>query len=170
MVEITTKFDSYIKNLVRSLEMLWTVKLNDGTVIYSDYDRNGNNDPFSKVLKYCEETGLYPVEVKSLMFGAPETVMFSDPNGLDGLFVVRGVIKDVDINSAENSISYKKLVVGLLNKDEETVEVKKFCWPENEIDSNRETRKLTLENLENMFFKDDKKKNEKKCLLLANNG
>lgn len=166
MVNITTHFDSYIKNLVRKLEMLWTVKLNDGTIIYSDYDRD-DKSPFEKVKEYCHETGLYPVEVKSLMFGAPETVMFSDSNGLDGIFICRGSIKDVDINEANNSISYKKLVVGLLN-DDNTIDVKKFCWPENEMDPNREVRKLTLQNLEAMFFKDGERKNEKKSLLLSN--
>ena len=103
-----------------------------------------------------------------MMFGAPETVMFSDPNGLDGLFILRGSVKDVDLNSAENSISYKKLVVGVLNGD--SIEVKKFCWPENEIDSNRETRKLTLDNLEMMYFRNGEEKNNRKCLLLADNG
>jgi hypothetical protein len=168
MVQLTTQFDSHIKILVRKLEMLWTVTLNDGTKIYSDYERDKN--PFDKVKEYCTETGLYPVEVKSMMFGAPETVMFSNPDGLDGLFILRGSVKDVDLNSADNSISYKKLVVGVLNKDTNTIDVKKFCWPENEIDSNRETRKLTLDNLEMMYFKNGEEKNKLKSLLLSDNG
>lgn len=165
MIQITTHFDSYIKILVRTLEMMWTVKLNDGTVIYSDYYRDGIS-PFDKVKMYCRETSLYPVEVKSLMFGAPETVMFSNPDGLDGLFVCRGAIKDVDINNAENSMSYKKLVVGVLNEDD-MIDVKHFCWPENEIDANKETRKLTLQNLDSMYFKDERTRQEKRELLFA---
>jgi len=167
MVQITTQFDSHIKILVRKLEMLWTVTLNDGTKIFSDYYRD-DTSPFDKVKEYCAETGLYPVEVKSMMFGAPETVMFSDPEGLDGLFILRGAVKDVDLNSADNSISYKKLVVGVLKDD--AIDVKKFCWPENEIDANRETRKLTIDNIEMMYFKDGEEKNRRKCLLLSHNG
>lgn len=165
MIQITTQFDSYIKILVRTLEMMWTVKLNDNTIIYSDYYRDGIS-PFDKVKMYCRETGLYPVEVKSLMFGAPETVMFSNPDGLDGLFVCRGAIKDVDINDAGNSMSYKKLVVGVLN-DDDMIDVKHFCWPENEIDANKEVRKLTLQNLDAMYFKDGKRREEKRKLLFA---
>lgn len=168
MVQLTTQFDLHIKILVRKLEMLWTVTLNNGTKIYSDYERDRN--PFDKVKEYCTETGFYPVEVKSMMFGAPETVMFSDPNGLDGLFILRCSVKDVDLNSADNSISYKKLVVGVLNKSTNSIDVKKFCWPENEIDSNCETRELTFDNLEMMYFRNGEEKNSLKCLLLADNG
>jgi hypothetical protein len=157
MTPVTTQIDSYVKSLIRSLNMLWTVKLNNGTVIYSDYERE-TDSPFDRMCKYCTENNLYPVEVKSLMFGAPETVMFSDPNGLDGFFILRGAVKDVDLNSADNSISYKKLVVGLLREDK--IEVRKFCWPENEIDSNQETRLLTPDNIRMMYFKNQARKAE----------
>jgi len=167
MIDLTFKFDFYIKDLIRKLEMLWTVTLNDGTVVYSDYDRY-EEAPWHRLVKYCRETKLYPVKVKNLMFGAPEMVLLENQEGLDGLFIKRGCIKDIEIDSGNgNSISYKKLVAGVYNPVTNKIDVKKFCWPENELEPLQETRLLTLENLEDMFFIDGQEKDRKKAILLA---
>lgn len=169
MIDLTFKFDFYIKDLIRKLEMLWTVTLNDGTVVYSDYDRY-EEAPWHRLVKYCRETKLYPVKVKNLMFGAPEMVLLENQEGLDGLFIKRGCIKDIEIDSGNgNSISYKKLVAGVYNTVTNKIDVKKFCWPENELEPLQETRLLTLENLEDMFFIDGQEKDRKKAILLADN-
>lgn len=166
MIEITTTIDSHMKSLIRSLEMLWTVTLNNGIIVYSDYYKS-EIDPWTKLKLYCNENGFYPVKVKSLMFGAPEITMFEDPNGLDGLFIKRGTVKDLEIDTYSNSISYKKLIVGLYNKNTDKIDVRKFCWPENELEPNTETRLLTLDNIDSMFFKNGEETNRKKSLLFT---
>lgn len=170
MIEVTTQIDSYLKSLIRQLEMLWSVTLSNGVTIYADYDRY-EKSPWERVIDYCRFNNVFPVKVKSLMFGAPETVMMEDPNGLNGLFIKRGCIKDIDIASEgnETSISYKKLIVGLYNPATNKIDVKKFCWPENEIEPLTETRLMTLDNIESMYFIDEQEKIRHKTILLSDN-
>ncbi len=169
MNEITIGIDSYIKNLIRNLEMMWTVTLNNGVVVYSDYYRY-DLDPWTRLRNYCNQNNLYPVKVKSLMFGAPEITMLEDPNGLNPFFIKRGTVKDLEIDTYSNSISYKKLIVGVYNDPTNKIDVRKFCWPENHLEPSIETRLLTVENIESMFFKNDEEQNRKKSLLLSIDG
>lgn len=165
---ICTKIDSYVKDLIKKLEMLWCVTLNDGTKVYSDYDRPGTcNHPWFRLKQYLEESGLYIVKVEAIMFGAPQTVMFENPNGLDGVFITRGTSKDIKIETGEAGPSYKQLVVGLLRDNEDIVDVKKFCWPENSIEPFNQTRILTNENVKLMIFKNDSNKKTRKSVQVA---
>lgn len=168
MIEVATQIDVNIKSLIRKLEMLWSVTLNNGVTIYSDYD-DSKETPWLRLIEYCRAHKVYPTKVKSLMFGAPETVMFENPNGLNGLFIKRGCIKDIDIDNDGTglSISYKKLIVGLYNPETNKIDVRKFCWPENEIEPLTETRLMTLDNLKDMYFIDEQDKDKHKTILLS---
>lgn len=104
------------------------------------------------------------------MFGAPRTVMFEDENGLDGVFIIRGASRDLNLFTDEPGPSYKQLVVGLLRENEDIIDVKKFCWPENELEKFNQTRNLTPENVKLMLFKNGSTKKQKETVQIALNG
>lgn len=165
---ICTHIDSYIKNLIRNLEMLWVATLNDGTKVYSDYERPTTSDhPFIRLKKHCEQNNQYVIKVEALMFGAPHTIMFEDKNGLDGLFILRGSSRDIKIETGETSPSYKQLVVGLLRDDEDIIDIRKFCWPENSIEPFNQTRLITPENAKLMIFKNGSTKKARESIQIA---
>jgi len=165
---ICTQIDSYIKTLIRNLEMLWVATLDDGTKAYSDYERPTTTDsPFHRLKKYCEDNNKCIIKVEALMFGAPHTVMFEGKNGLDGLFILRGSSRDIKIETGETSPSYKQLIVGLLRDDEDIIEVRKFCWPENSIEPFNQTRLITPENAKLMIFKNGSTKKTRESIQIA---
>jgi hypothetical protein len=168
---ICTKFDAYMRKITKELQMLWICYLNDGTTVYSDYDRPGLSDhPWDRLKRHCESNDLYPTKVEVLMFGAPYTVLFEDPDGLDGLFIARGAARDINEATGEGT-SYKQLVVGVLRDGEEcVVDVKKFSWPENEIEPFSQTRNLTPENAQWMLFKNGSIKKRSEQVQVALNG
>lgn len=168
---ICTEYNSYIKNLVRSLEMMWVVTLNNGVKVYSDHDNPAypNQAPWHRLKDYCLDTGLFPVKVEALMFGAPKTVMAENNLGLDGLFIIRGSSKDFLMESGEGT-SYKQLIVGVLSDTSDNINVTKFCWPENALEPFNEVRQLTFENIELMLFKNGSKKRERESIQVALNG
>lgn len=165
---ICTNIDSYVKDLIKKLEMLWCVTLNDGTKVYSDYDRPGTTKhPWDRLKKYLSENNYYIVKVEAIMFGAPQTVLFEDTNGLDGIFITRGASRDIKIETGELGPSYKQLVVGVLRDDEDLIDVKKFCWPENHIEPFNQVRVLTQENVNLMIFKNDSTKKTRKNIQVS---
>lgn len=167
---ICTLQDSHMKNLVRGLEMLWKVTLDDKTIVYSDYNRPGVEDyPWNRLKQYCKETGRYPVKVEAMIFGAPIVTMAEDSNGLDGLFILRGSAKDYDTESGEGA-SYKNLIVGVLDDQKDIINVTKFSWPANELDPFIQTRLVTKENAELMLFKNGSEKANREVVRLALNG
>lgn len=167
---ICTVQDSHMKSLLRSLEMLWVAKLSDGTLVYSDYYRPGTTEaPWIRLKKYCKETGLYPVKIQSLMFGAPVLTMAEDDLGLDGVFVMRGSAKDYDTESGEGT-SYRNLIVGILDDKDDIINITKFSWPENKLEDFNQKRLVTKENAELMFFKNDSRKFNREVVRLALNG
>lgn len=165
---ICTSIDSYVKDLMKKLEMLWCVTLNDGTKVYSDYDRPGTSEhPWNRLKKYLSENNKHIVKIEAIMFGAPQTVMFEDINGLDGVFITRGTSRDIKIETGEPGPSYKQLVVGVLRDDEDVIDVKKFCWPENAIEPFNQVRILTSENANLMIFKNDSTKKTRESVQVA---
>lgn len=162
--------DSYVKGLIRNLEMLWCAYLNDGTIVYSDYERPGLDNPWNRLRNHCETNNLFITKIEVIMFGAPKTIMFENPDGLDGIFIVRGVSRDLNIGTDEPGPSFKQLVVGLLRDNEDIIDVKKFCWPENQFESFTQTRSLTLDNARLMLFKNDSPKKNRKSVQIALDG
>ena len=165
---ICTQIDSYVKDLIKKLEMLWCVTLNDGTKVYSDYERPGTLDhPWNRLKQYLSQNNNYIVKVEAIMFGAPQVVLFENKSGLDGLFITRGSSRDIRIETGELGPSYKQLVAGLLRDDEDIIDVKKFCWPENAIEPFNQQRVLTSENVNLMIFKNDSRKKTRKSVQVA---
>ena len=95
--------------------------------------------------------------------------MFDNPNGLDGVFVVRGVSKDINMESG-NATSFQHLTAGVLNDNLDTVDVRKFSWPLCEFEAPVQTRKLPPENVNLMIFKDGSKKKQSEQVQVALNG
>ena len=168
---ICTYQDSYIKERIRSLDILWCVTLNDGTIVYSDYERPDNpRSPWLRLRDHCENNNLFVTKVEVIMFGAPRIVMLENENGLDGFFIIRGASRDLNLFTDEPGPSYKQLVVGLLRDNEDIIDVKKFCWPENELEQFNQTRILTPDNAKLMLFKNDSTKKQKETVQIALNG
>lgn len=165
---ICTQIDSYVKNLIRNLEMLWVATLNDKTKVFSDYERPTTTEhPFFRLKKYCEENNKFITKIEAVMFGAPQVVMFEDPNGLDGVFITRGSSRDIRIETGESGPSYKQLIVGLLRDNEDIIDVRKFCWPENALEPFNQTRLITPENAKLMIFKNDSAKKNRQSIQVA---
>lgn len=74
---ICTVEDSYVRHSLR-----WVVRLNDGTIVYQDDDRPGENPPSAwlRLRQHCIETGAYPVEMR-LQFGTNIVPLPADKDG-----------------------------------------------------------------------------------------
>ena len=160
---ICTEIDSYLSRYCyNDLYISWEITLSDGTKVYGDYDRPGFDNPWNRLKEHCAENNLCPVKVALHMFGAPPETFFEDPNGLDGVFVVRGMAKDQAMDGS-HSQSFQTLTVGLLRDDCSCIDVSKYTWPISNFEQKSATRILTEENVSYMFFKNDseKRKNPK---------
>lgn len=160
---ICTTKDPYMKKLViTNLMISWEILLSDGVTVYGDYDRPFAENPWKRLKDHCKENSVIPVKVQLSMFGAHKEVFFENPDGLDGLYIFRGVAKEQSM-SGDHSRSFQTLTVGLLREDCSCVDVKKYCWPENKFETPNSTRALTLRGLESMIFKNGSTKlgNEK---------
>jgi hypothetical protein len=157
---ICTKFDSYMENFChRKLMISWKISLNDGTIVYGDYDKSEQKNPWNRLKHHCKKNDLFITKVELYMFGAPHEVFFENESGLDGIFIVRGVAKDQAIDGSF-SRSFQTLTVGLLNDDCSEINVRKFCWPMNEFEKSHSVRGLSEENLKKMIFKNGSKKEQ----------
>lgn len=165
---ICTTQDFHMKSLLRSLDILWIVTLNNKIQVYSDYDRPGENEvPWLRLKKYCHENNLFIIKIELLMFGCSKVIMAEDESGLDGVFILRGASKDYDIEAGDGT-SYRNLIVGVLNDKEDIINITKYTWP---IDSlTKETRLITQENSELMLFKNGSEKASRQVLHFAIDG
>lgn len=154
MHNLTFEFDIYMKQLVKNKEILWIVTLDNGQKVYSDHNRDGLPPPWQRLCEYMSLKGLKPVKIEAMAFGAPLTTVAENPNGLDGVFVKRGVIKDVVLESSSEPLQATRLICGVYNKERDRIYVNIFNWPENESFKNFEERLVTQENLEHMYFID----------------
>jgi len=155
---ICTTIDSYIQKLCYTdLMISWQITLNDGTKVYGDYDRPGFDNPWNRLKEHCRDNDVYPTKVELHMFGAPCEVFFEDENGLDGVFVMRGVGKDQSMDGS-HSQSYQTITVGLLKDDCSGVDIGKYTWPISNFEKRHSTRELTQENVGYMLFKNDSEK------------
>jgi len=155
---ICTTRDGYMKRLIKSELMIsWKITLNDGTIVYGDYDRPELPNPWLRLKDHCAENNVLPIRVELHMFGAPKKIFFEDEEGLDGLLVMRGLAKDQAMDGS-HSQSFQMLTVSLLREDCSAVDVAKYTWPFNEFEKDREVREVTEENLKNMIFKNESEK------------
>jgi len=150
--------DGYMKKLMRTdLMISWKINLTDGTTVYGDYDRPNCTNPWTRLKDYCQTNDVVPVSVQLQMFGAPKEIFFEDPDGLDGLLVMRGIAKDQAMDGS-HSQSFQTMTVSLLRDDCSCIDVSKYTWPINDFEQKRTTRNLTKDNLKMMIFKNDSEK------------
>jgi len=150
--------DGYMRSLiVDQLMISWITTLSDGTRVYGDYDRPGMKNPWTRLINHCKENNVFPTKVELHMFGAPTKVFFDDPNGLDGLAVMRGIAKDQAMDGS-HSTSFQTLTVCLLRDDCSAIDVAKYTWPYNEFEKAESVRSLTEDNIKYMIFKNESEK------------
>ncbi len=161
---ICTEFDGYMKQLCHEQLMIsWVITLTDGVVVYGDYERPQFENPWIRLREHCEKHDVLPSKVELYMFGAEHKVFFEDENGLDGLFIMRGVAKDQAMDGS-HSQSFQTLTVGLLRDDCEHIDVAKYTWPHNDFEQKESVRGLSTKNLEQMIFKNGSQKREHKAV------
>lgn len=166
---ICTTLDPYIKQKIKELEILWCATLSDGTTVYSDYERPELDNPWNRLKRHCADNNLFVTKIEVIMFGAERHVIFEDEQGLDGFFIVRGASRDMNMETGEGP-SYKQLAVGLLRESEDIIDVKKYCWPQNEFEQFEQTRLLTEHNAKLMIFKNGSTKKTRQSVQVALNG
>jgi len=155
---ICTTFDGYMTNLCHNELMIsWKITLTDGTVVYGDYDRPGYENSWIRLKEHCETNELLPTKVELYMFGAEHKVFFEDPNGLDGIAVMRGIAKEQSMDGS-HAQSYQTLTVLHLRDSCDCIDVAKYTWPENEFEQKESVRLLSCKNLRNMIFKNESEK------------
>lgn len=184
MFDLCFQEDEYIRELIRKAEMLWKVTLSDGSVVWSDsnryardesfteLDENGNKinvtkrvepydkKPWIRLKKYCMEKNLTVTKVQVIVIGAPEEVIWEDPNGADGIFVKRGFSRSQDMETG-HSQAYQNLIVGVLNEECDAIDVNMYSWPFNAFEECNQKRIPTAENVNDMLFKKGSEKWEK---------
>ena len=143
-------YNSQIRSLVVDHKLvIWKCILSNGDEIWSDYYAE-EKDPWIRLKEYCYNNGIKIIEVRVLAYGIKERTVFQDENGLDGIFIIRGVSKD--LSGSSDGITYNYLAFGKLNKETNVVETMKFHWPECAFDDFYEERVLTEDNQKIMFF------------------
>lgn len=158
---ICTSIDGYMEQLCYTELMIsWQITLTDGTKVYGDYDRPGFDNPWTRLKNHCATNNVYPAKVELHMFGAPHEVFFENENGLDGLFVMRGMAKDQAMDGS-HSQSFQTITVGLLRDDCSCIDVSKYTWPISQFEKRNSTRVLTFENLDAMIFKNGSEKRKR---------
>jgi hypothetical protein len=167
---ICNTIDQFIKEKIKNLDILWCATLNDGTTVYSDYERSNLDNPWNRLRGHCSENNLFVTKIEVIMFGAERQAIFEDSNGLDGFFIVRGSSRDINIGTGETGPSFKQLAAGLLRENEDIIDVKKYCWPQNEFEQFEQTRLLTPDNAKLMLFKNDSTKKSRESVQVALNG
>ena len=150
--------DGYMRSLItENLMISWIITLCDGTRVWGDYDRPDMDNPWNRLRDHCKQNNVIPKKVELHMFGAPKKVFFEDPNGLDGLSVMRGIAKDQAMDGS-HSTSFQTLTVCLLKDDCSEIDVAKYTWPYNDFEKAKSVRSVTQDNIEYMIFKNDSEK------------
>tara|TARA_Y100000004_G_scaffold142785_1_gene162406 strand:- start:629 stop:1153 length:525 start_codon:yes stop_codon:yes gene_type:complete len=155
---VCTSFDAYMRKMTHvDIVMTWKAHMQDGTVVWGDYERPEHDKCWKRFKSHCEKNKIVPTKISLYMFGMPEYVFFEDPNGLDGFSIMRGIGKEQRMGDGKGE-SFQFLSVSLLRDECDYVEVRKFVWPETNLEPNKETRLLAKKSIEQMIFKDESKK------------
>ncbi len=157
---VCTSFDPFVrKQLMSSLTMSWIATMTDGSLVYGDYERQGYEKCWERFKKHCFKTNTTPTSIKLHMLGCPAVEFFSDPDGLDGFSISRGVAREQSMSG--DFKDYQSLTVSLLNKNCKHIDIRKFVWPLNDFEELQGKRKLTKVNIEQLIFKNESEKREK---------
>ena len=155
---ICTTFDTYMDRLChKELMISWQITLTDGEMVYGDYERPGFDNPWKRLSKHCSTNNVSPAKIELYMFGARHNVFFEDPNGLDGVSVLRGIAKEQTMDGS-HSQSFQTLTVSLLRDSCDYIDVAKYTWPNNDFEQKESVRGLSTLNLQNMIFKNESTK------------
>jgi hypothetical protein len=155
---LCTRFDGYMNRLCHEdLMISWQITLTDGLVVYGDYERPDFPNPWKRLKLHCSFYDVVPAKVELYMFGAEHKVFFEDPEGLDGISIMRGVAKEQSMDG-QQSQSYQTLTVCLLDDSCDYIDAAKYTWPHNEFEQKDSVRQLSVTNLENMIFKNGSEK------------
>ncbi len=155
-----TSFEPFVRQqLMSSLTMSWTALMTNGAIVYGDYERPGYLKCWTRVEKYCRRNNTTPKNIRLHMFGCPEVEFFSDPDGLDGFSIVRGVAREQSMSGEFKD--YQSLTVSLLSENCEYIDIRKFVWPLNDFEELEGRRILTKANVEQLIFKNESKKRKK---------
>jgi hypothetical protein len=130
-------------------QILWKLLLNDGTEIWSDFDLENKKDPWTRARHYCNNNNKNIVQVKVIIPGNPEQLVWENSNGLDNILIVRGMAKDIN-DSGETVYSF--MTFGKVEEDE-LIHVKRFYWPECKFGTTEEIREITPENEKLLYRK-----------------
>ncbi|SVB42980.1 uncharacterized protein METZ01_LOCUS195834 [marine metagenome] len=150
---ICTVFDSYMAKLChKELMISWQTTLTDGTIVYGDYERPELDNPWDRLSKHCSTNNVVPAKIELYMFGAEHKVFFEDPDGLDGVSILRGIAKEQTMDGS-HSQSFQTLTVSLLRDSCDYIDVAKYTWPHNNFEQKESVRGLSNTNLQNMIFK-----------------
>tara|TARA_R110000824_G_scaffold178753_1_gene358613 strand:+ start:2374 stop:2847 length:474 start_codon:yes stop_codon:yes gene_type:complete len=139
------------------LMISWIVTLSDKTRVHGDYDRPGMKNPWNRLSNHCKANDVFPTKVELHMFGAPAKIFFENPDGLDGVSIMRGIAKDQAMDGS-HSTSFQTLTVCLLKNDCSEIDVAKYSWPYNEFEKYKSVRSVTEDNIKYMIFKNDSEK------------
>jgi hypothetical protein len=153
MEQLTIKPDYFIKELIRRKQLVWVVTLNNGQEVYSDFERENLEHPWERLRKHLGDSGLYATKVRVMGLGAPVHVLHENPDGIDGFFILRSVVKDVSLEAGEDPLQFQSIIFGVWDDQDKIVKVKMFYWPEQDMWPTEEVRSLTTENLSYMIFK-----------------
>jgi hypothetical protein len=146
---ICNNYNEHIRNLLLNQQVLWKCKLSNGSEAWSDFDVPDQKDPWSTLRVYCNNNNINIVEVYAIIpFQAPKLI-FSDPNGLDNILLIRGTSKNID-DSGETVYSF--MTFGKLEEDG-LIHINRYYWPECLMGTNVETRLVTDENKKLLYKK-----------------
>lgn len=158
--DVCKTFDPYMKQMTHNkIVMSWQAIMQDGTSVWGDYERPKHDKCWSRFKNYCKTNKIVPVKIQLYMFGMQEHVFFEDPNGLDGFSIMRGCSRDQGMDGSFKDFQF--LSVSLLRDGCDYVDVRKFVWPETDLEPLQELRKLTRKSIEHMVFKHDSEKARK---------
>lgn len=156
---ICTGYNTHIISLLGRQEILWECTLSDGTQAISDFDNGDGKDPWTKLKIHCNNNNIDIIEVKIICPGMPKTTIFEDKNGLDNIFIIRGMCKDV---SEDSGMIFKFMSFGIVKEDNK-IHVQKFYWPQFSLGESEEIREITEENKKLLYIKRKKCKENCKC-------
>ena len=155
---ICTAFDGHMNRLCHEELMIsWQITLTDGILVYGDYERHGFDNPWNRLAAHCSRHQVLPAKIELYMFGAEHKVFFENPEGLDGVSVLRGIGKEQTMDGS-HSQSFQTLTVSLLRDSCDYIDVAKYTWPDNNFEQKQSVRGLSTNNLQNMIFKNDSTK------------
>lgn len=146
---ICTGYNSHITGLLMSQQILWKLVLSNGTEVWSDFDLPDTEDPWTRARNYCNENNLDIVEVRVIVPGQPESLVYRDESGLDKILIVRGVCKDI---YGIDEVVYGFMTFGKV-EDDGLIHVKRFYWPECAFGTSEEIRKITMDNEQLLYYR-----------------